>query len=130
MGYQLRALNNSDVKRLGATLPKDDRGKKMHKIFTQLVPLGDFNKIRFVKGFDRISTEYPAYLTDESKLSPKPFDFLFFPMDEPELAAIFEHLSQQKIQVTIAGARTGLVGGCAPKKGALVSLENFDKISF
>ncbi|MGD8519687.1 MAG: FAD-binding oxidoreductase [Desulfobacterales bacterium] len=99
-----------------------------HKISTQLVPLADFNKIRRVDGFERISAEYPAYLTDESKLSPQPFDHLFFPLDEAELAAILKQMSESKINVTIAGARTGLVGGCVPQKGALVSLENFDCI--
>ena len=100
----------------------------MHEISTQLVPLADFNKIRRVEGFDRIRTEYPVYLTDESKLSPQPFDYLFFPLDEAELAAILRHMSMHKINVTIAGARTGLVGGCVPQKGALVSLENFDRM--
>ena len=60
----------------------------MHEISSQLVPFADFNKIRRVEGFDRISAEYPTYLTDESKLSPEPFDYLFFPKDETELAAI------------------------------------------
>jgi D-lactate dehydrogenase (cytochrome) len=100
----------------------------MHEISTQIVPFADFNKIRFVEGFDRISAEYPTYLTDESKLSPQPFDYLFFPMDESELAAILKQMSAQKIKVTIAGARTGLVGGCVPRNGALVSLENFDRV--
>jgi FAD/FMN-containing dehydrogenase len=100
----------------------------MHEISTQLVPFADFNKIRCVAGFERISAEYPAYLTDESKLSPEPFDFLFFPLDEAELAAILKQMSAQKIKVTIAGARTGLVGGCVPRKGALLSLENFDGV--
>ena len=104
------------------------RGTKMHAISTQLVPLADFNKIRCVEGFDRIRDEYPAYLTDESKLSPEPFDILFFPLDEAELAAILKKMSAQKIKVTIAGARTGLVGGCVPRKGAVVSLENFDRV--
>ena len=54
----------------------------MHEISSQLVPFADFNQIRRVEGFDRISAEYPTYLTDESKLSPEPFDYLFFPMDE------------------------------------------------
>ncbi len=100
----------------------------MHEIYTQLVPLTDYNKIRRVDGFERISREYPIYLTDESKLSPEPFDHLFFPADEAELAAILKQMSARKINVTIAGARTGLVGGCVPRKGALVSLENFDRV--
>jgi D-lactate dehydrogenase (cytochrome) len=100
----------------------------MHEISTQLVPLADFNKIRCAKGFKQISNEYPTYLTDESKLSPQPFDYLFFPMDEAELAAILKQMSDLKVKVTIAGARTGLVGGCVPRKGALVSLENFDRV--
>ena len=100
----------------------------MHEISTRLVPFADFNKIRVIEGFYRIRTEYPAYLTDESKLSPEPFDYLFFPMDESELGAILKQMSAQRIKVTIAGARTGLVGGCVPRKGALVSLENFDRV--
>jgi D-lactate dehydrogenase (cytochrome) len=32
------------------------------------------------------------------------------------------------VKVTIAGARTGLVGGCVPNQGALVSLENLDRV--
>ncbi|UCE54168.1 MAG: FAD-binding oxidoreductase [Desulfobacterales bacterium] len=101
----------------------------MHEISTQLVALADYEKIRRVEGFKHISSEYPTYLTDESKLSPEPFDYLFFPMDEAELAAIFKQMSERKQKVTIAGARTGLVGGCVPRKGALVSLENFDRIN-
>jgi len=61
-------------------------------------------------------------------LSPEPFDHLFFPADEPELAAVLRAMAAQKIKVTIAGARTGLVGGCVPRRGALISLENFDRI--
>ena len=101
----------------------------MNEISTQLAALADFNKIRRIEGYEQISSEYPTYLTDESKLSPEPFDYLFFPMDEAELAAIFKQMSERKQKVTIAGARTGLVGGCVPRKGALVSLENFDRIN-
>jgi D-lactate dehydrogenase (cytochrome) len=100
----------------------------MHEIYTQLVPLADYNKIRRIDGFECISREYPIYLTDESKLSPEPFDHLFFPADEAELAAVLKQMAAGRINVTIAGARTGLVGGCVPCKGALVSLENFDRV--
>ena len=100
----------------------------MHEISTQLVALTDYKKIRRVDGFELISSEYPIYLTDESKLSPEPFDLLFFPADESELAAVLRQMAARKINVTIAGARTGLVGGCVPRQGALVSLENFDRV--
>jgi D-lactate dehydrogenase (cytochrome) len=100
----------------------------MHEISTQLAALADFDKIRRVDGFERIRSEYPTYLTDESKLSPEPFDHLFFPLDEPELAAVFKEMAARNISITVAGARTGLVGGCVPRQGALVSLENFDRV--
>jgi D-lactate dehydrogenase (cytochrome) len=99
-----------------------------HKISSRPAPLADFKKVRCIEGYERICAEYPTYLTDESKLSPQPFDYLFFPMDEAELAAILGHMAERRINVTIAGARTGLVGGCVPPKGALVSLENFDRV--
>jgi D-lactate dehydrogenase (cytochrome) len=37
-------------------------------------------------------------------------------------------MARRGVKVTIAGARTGLVGGCVPNEGALVSLENFDRM--
>jgi len=100
----------------------------MHEIFTQKTALADFDRIHCIEGFERISNEYSTYLSDESKLSPEPFSYLFFPKDETELATILRKMSDRKIGVTIAGARTGLAGGCVPQKGALISLENFDQI--
>ena len=100
----------------------------MHEISTKLTPMADFDNIRRIDGFEHIKNEYPTYLTDESKLSPEACDYLFFPMDESELAAILKQMSDCKLSVTIAGARTGLVGGCVPCKGALISLENFDQV--
>jgi D-lactate dehydrogenase (cytochrome) len=37
-------------------------------------------------------------------------------------------MARRGVKVTIAGARTGLVGGCVANQGALVSLENFDRV--
>jgi D-lactate dehydrogenase (cytochrome) len=37
-------------------------------------------------------------------------------------------MARRGVKVTIAGARTGLVGGCVPNQGALVSLENLDRV--
>ena len=101
----------------------------MHEITSRRAPSADFENVRRVTGFENIRDQFPSYLSDESKLSPKPFDDLFFPRDESELAAVFQEMSRQGRKVTVAGARTGLAGGCVPQEGALVSLEHFDRVT-
>ena len=100
----------------------------MYEISARTVPIAAFNDVRRVEGLERIRHEYPGYLSDESRLTPGPFEYLFFPMDEAELAVIFKEMAHRKIKITIAGARTGLVGGCVPGEGALVSLENMNHV--
>lgn len=80
-----------------------------------------------INGFDAIKADYPDYLTDESKLTMGAFDSLFFPGDETELAAVVKSLSARGICMTVAGARTGVVGGCVPSGGALISLEKLNQ---
>ena len=101
----------------------------MYEITSRPVPLADFATVRKVEGFENIKCQFPTYLSDESKYSPKPFDYLFFPKDESELAAVFQEMARQGKKVTVAGARTGLVGGCVPQEGALVALDHFDKVT-
>jgi len=100
----------------------------MHEIYSKTAPEADFSQVKRIEGFATIQAEYSAYLSDESKLSAKPFDYLFFPKSESELAAVVKWLNLQKIPFTVAGARTGLVGGCVPQEGALISLEFLDKV--
>jgi D-lactate dehydrogenase (cytochrome) len=100
----------------------------MHEIKSQTTATAEFEKIRRVEGFRDITAEFPAYLTDESKFSCQPFDLLFFPRSEAELSAVMGAMARRGVKVTIAGARTGLVGGCVPNQGALVSLENLDQV--
>ncbi len=100
----------------------------MHEIYSQPIPEVDIRKVKSVEGFEIIQAEYPVYLTDESKLSPKPFDYLFFPKNEAELAAVVREMGRRGVPITVAGARTGLVGGCVPQEGALVSLEHLDRV--
>jgi hypothetical protein len=94
----------------------------MHEILTERIDPADFEQVRRVDGFAAIAAEHPAYLTDESKFSCRPFDHLFFPGNEAELAAVMKEMARRRIRVTVAGARTGLAGGCAPSEGALISL--------
>ena len=100
----------------------------MHEITSKTAPEVDFAQVKRIEGFETIQAEYSAYLSDESKLSAKPFDYLFFPRSEAELAAVIKMLNQQGTPFTVAGARTGLVGGCVPQEGALISLEFLDKV--
>ena len=82
----------------------------MHEIYSHATPFVEFKSVKSIAGYDRIKSEYSAYLTDESKISSTPFDFLFFPKNEAELAAVIREMSARKIPLTIAGARTGIVG--------------------
>jgi len=82
----------------------------MYEIKSHITEAAEFEKIRRVEGFQNIAAEFPAYLTDESKFSCQPFDFLFFPKSEAELSAVMGEMARRGIKVTIAGARTGLVG--------------------
>jgi D-lactate dehydrogenase (cytochrome) len=100
----------------------------MHEIYSRPSPFVEFKSVKSIVGYDRIKSEFSGYLTDESKLSSTQFEFLFFPKNEGELAAVIREMSVRKIPLTIAGARTGLVGGCVPKEGALVSLEYLNNV--
>lgn len=100
----------------------------MHEIVSKIVPTVDFRQVKCVQGFERIQSEYPAYLSDESKMSARPFETLFFPKNEGELAAVLREMREKHVKITIASARTGLVGGCVPLEGALVSLEYLDQV--
>jgi D-lactate dehydrogenase (cytochrome) len=99
-----------------------------HEIYAQPAPPADYQQVRRVEGFDSIQAEYPGYLSDESKLVSRSADLLFFPKDEAELAAIIREMASQQVPITIAGARTGLVGGSVPARGAVVSMERFDQV--
>lgn len=100
----------------------------MHEIHSHPAPSVNFESVKRVEGYEKIKAEYSAYLSDESKISSTPFDYLFFPKNEAELAAVIREMARRKVHLTIASARTGLVGGCVPQDGALISLEHLDQV--
>lgn len=100
----------------------------MHEITSKPFPPFCVSDVLNVDGFETIKEKYPGYLTDESRLTMGPFDFLMFPEDETQLASVIKAMKQKGISITIAGARTGLVGGGVPPGGALVSLERMNRI--
>ncbi len=100
----------------------------MHEIYSHPALPADFTSVKCIEGYEHIKADYSAYLTDESKISSLPFDFLFFPRSEAELAAVIREMSRRNIPLTIASARTGLVGGSVPREGAMISLEYLDQV--
>ncbi len=100
----------------------------MHEITSKKIAPKDIEKVRCISGYDAIKTDYPSYLTDESKLQADRGEWLFFPEDEAELAAVIIEMSKRSIPMTFAGARTGLAGGSVPARGAVISMEKFDQV--
>lgn len=74
------------------------------------------------------SDELQNYLVDASNLQGGSAEKLFIPETTEEIAEILREANEQKIPVTVSGARTGLVGGAIPFGGYLVSLEKLNKL--
>jgi FAD/FMN-containing dehydrogenase len=68
------------------------------------------------------------YLTDASNMAGGHADKLFIPETPDEIAQILREANDNKIPVTISGARTGTVGGAVPFGGYVISLERLNKI--
>ena len=87
-----------------------------------------FEEIRSVQGEMIITESYPSYLVDESKISGGRAEWLFFPTNEREIATIIRKMKEEKHQITISAARTGIVGSAVPFGGSVISLEKMDKV--
>src|SRR5215211_2568772 len=72
--------------------------------------------------------ELQNYLTDASNMPGGFADKLFIPETSEEIAEILKEANEQRIPVTISGARTGTVGGAIPFGGFVISLERLNKI--
>src|SRR5687768_5932029 len=71
--------------------------------------------------------EIQNYLIDASNMAGGHAEKLFIPESAGEIAAILRE-ANEKIPVTISGARTGTVGGAVPFGGYVISLERMKKI--
>ncbi len=74
--------------------------------------------------FDEIQT----YLTDASFMSGGTAERLFLPETADEVADILREANAAGVPVTIAGARTGTVGGAIPFGGYVLSMERLNRI--
>jgi len=85
-------------------------------------PKIDINTIKFTND---ISLDY---LVDESKITGGSADKIYFPKNEQEICAIVKHCSKNIVQITTAGARTGIAGSSIPFGGVCLSLEKLETI--
>ena len=72
--------------------------------------------------------ELENYLIDASNLPGGHAEKLFVPESAGEIAEILKQANENKISVTVSGARTGTVGGAIPFGGYVISLEKLNKI--
>lgn len=68
------------------------------------------------------------YLTDASNMQGGHAAKLFIPESADEISQILREANENRIPVTISGARTGTVGGAIPFGGYVVSLEKLNTI--
>lgn len=74
-----------------------------------------------------IAERYADYLRDESRYGPGRADALYFPTTEEQVAEILSRAQAQGTPVTVAGARTGLVGGAVPEGGSVLAMERLNR---
>jgi D-lactate dehydrogenase (cytochrome) len=68
------------------------------------------------------------YLTDASNMPGGHAEKLFVPESVSDTCEILREANEQKIPVTVSGARTGTVGGAIPFGGYIISLEKLNRI--
>jgi D-lactate dehydrogenase (cytochrome) len=72
--------------------------------------------------------EIQNYLHDASFMPGAWAERLFIPESVSEVAQILQEANENKIPVTVSGARTGTVGGAIPFGGSVISMERLNKI--
>ncbi len=68
------------------------------------------------------------YLADASNMQGGHAEKLFIPEAADEVANILREANEQRVAVTISGARTGTVGGAIPFGGIVISLERLREL--
>lgn len=80
-----------------------------------------------MEGCIRVTTEYAAYLRDESRSSGNA-ESISFPRTEEEVIATVKLMRSNRVPVTIQGARTGLAASAVPEGGHVMSLGHMNEI--
>lgn len=84
--------------------------------------------MKTLRGTHYISDSHPELLTDESSLSGGNCQTAAWPEDLSDSSSFLAECSEDRVQVTISGARTGVAGGAVPMGGAVLSTERLTGI--
>lgn len=84
--------------------------------------------MKSITGTHHISSEHPELLKDESSLSGGNCQTAAWPENERDSSLFFKECSEDSVQVTVSGARTGIAGGAVPMGGAVLSTEKLKGI--
>ncbi len=79
--------------------------------------------MKSIRGTHFIQKEHPELLKDESSLSGGNCQCAAWPVNGKEAAGFIRECSEDRVQLTISGARTGIAGGAVPMGGAVLSTE-------
>jgi len=77
---------------------------------------------------ERIEESYASYLADESRYGPASCERIVFARSEQEVAEALLDAARSGGEVTVSGARTGIVGGAVPRRGTLLSLVEMNRV--
>lgn len=76
--------------------------------------------------FIAAAPSYLSYFHDESRLEGRA-DYIAFPEDTGQAAALIRRAAAEKIRLAIQGARTGISGGAVPNGGFILSSERMSR---
>jgi D-lactate dehydrogenase (cytochrome) len=76
--------------------------------------------------FIAASPGYQSYFSDESRLRGQA-DWIVFPEDAAQAAAVLRRAADERLPLTIQGARTGIAGGAVPRGGLILSAERMNR---
>ena len=77
---------------------------------------------------EKIDGSHDDFLKDESKKKGSASS-ISFPATEKEVVATLSYMSQNKIKVTVQGARTGVAAGAVPPEGHILNLGRMDRVT-
>ncbi len=84
--------------------------------------------MRTLRGTHYISDNHPELLTDESSLSGGNCQTAAWPEGLSDSSSFLDECREDRVPVTISGARTGVAGGAVPMGGAVLSTERLTGI--